>query len=219
VQERVAPRRGQLVDWIRRRAEALGTPVTPRAAGLLAERIGGAVAETDVERGEQTRLADNELRKLATYAGDREIGEGDVLELVADSRPASLYALTNAIDRRDPPAAADALTRAISEGEPPLRIMAALSGRIADLIVTRELVARRATPQELGRRVGRGNVRMAGRLSEASARYEEAELEEMLRALWDADLAIKMNEMEPEPALAAWIGQQVAGRGRRPAPR
>ena len=68
---------------------------------MLAERIGGAVAESDVERGEQTRIADGELRKLATYAGDRPISVEDVEALVADTRPASLFAITNAIDRRD----------------------------------------------------------------------------------------------------------------------
>jgi DNA polymerase III delta subunit len=218
IEERLAPRRGELVAWIRRRAEALGTRIEPRAAAVLAERIGGAVAETDVERGEQTRLADGELRKLATYVDGRAIGEADVTELVADTRPASLFALTNAIDRRDPVAAADALARALAEGQAPLRILGALHGRIADLIVTRELVARPSTPQELARRVGRGNVRVAGRLAEAAARYDGAELEGMLRGLWEADLAIKMNEMEPEPALAAWIGDQLLARGRR-APR
>jgi DNA polymerase III delta subunit len=213
VQERLAPRRGELVAWIRRRAEALGTKIEPRAAGMLAERIGGAVAETDVERGEQTRLADGELRKLATYADGRAIGEEDVAALVADVRPASLFALTNAVDRRAPAAAAEAMRRALAEGQPPLRILGALNGRIADLIVARDLVARRATPQELARRVGRGNVRMAGRLAEAAGRYEGSELEEMLRGLWEADLAIKTNAMEAEPALAAWVGEQLLARG------
>jgi DNA polymerase III delta subunit len=215
VEERLAPRRGELVGWIRRRAEALGARIDPRAAALLAERVGGTIGETDVERGEQTRVADGELRKLATYAGERRIEASDVEELVADTRPASLFALTNAIDRRDARGAAEALARALEEGQPPLRILGALSGRIADLIVTRDLVARRATPQELARRVGRGNVRMAGRLAEAAARYDGRELEAMLRGLWEADLAIKANDSEPEPAIAAWLGEYLLAAPRR----
>jgi DNA polymerase III delta subunit len=211
VEERVAPRRGELVAWIRRHAEALGTKIDSRAAALLAERIGGQVAETDIERGEQTRVADGELRKLATYAGERPIEVADVETLVADTRPASIYAITNAVDRREPAAAAEAARRALAEGQPVLRIMAALSGRVSDLIVARDLAARRVAPPEITKRVGRGNARMAQRLVEAARRYEGAELEAMLRGLFEADLAIKSNAMEPEPALAAWIGEYLLG--------
>jgi DNA polymerase III delta subunit len=219
VEERLSPRRGELQSWIRRHAEGVGVKIEPRAAALLAERIGGAVAESDVERGEQTRVAAGELEKLATYAGERPIGAADVEQLVADTRPASLYAITNAVDRRDPAGAAAALQRALAEGQPVLRIMAALAGRLSDLIVARDLRARGAPAAEITRRVGRGNARMAERLVEAAGRYDAAELEGMLRGLFEADLAIKTNAMEPEPAVAAWMGTYLLGNPRRPAGR
>lgn len=211
VAEHVAPRRAQLQAWIRAHAAELGTRIEPRAAALLAERIGGTVAETDIERGEQTRIAHGELEKLATHAGDRAISAEDVELLVADTRPASIYAITNAVDRRDGRLAATALERALDEGQPVLRIMAAIQGRVSDLIVTRDLVARRATPQQIARRVGRNNVRMAERLVEAARRYAGGELEEMLRGLFAADLAIKANASAPEPALSAWVGSHLLG--------
>jgi len=209
VEERAAPRRNELQGWIRSHAAAEGISIEPKAAAVLAERIGGAVWESDIERGEQTRIADGELRKLATYAGDRPIALQDVEALVADVRPASLYAIGNAIDRREPAAAAAALERALNEGQPVLRIMAALQARISDLIVARDLVSRRATPQELAKRVGRGNARSAERVVEAAGRYSGTELEHMLRGLFEADLAIKTNAMEEGPALAAWLGEHL----------
>jgi DNA polymerase III delta subunit len=209
VEERATPRRNQLQGWVREHAERIGVAIEPRAAALLAERIGGAVWESDIERGQQTRVADGELRKLATYAGARAISPGDVEALVTDTRPASLFAITNAIDRREPAAAATAIERAIGEGQPVLRILAALEGRIADLIVARDMSASGATPQELTRRVGRGNARMAERIAESARRYSGAELEGMLRGLFEADLSIKANEMEEEPALVAWLGEYL----------
>lgn len=207
VEERATPRRNQLQGWIRAHAAAIDVAIEPRAAALLAERIGGAVWESDIERGQQTRVADGELRKLATYAGSRAVTADDVEALVTDTRPASLFAITNAIDRREPAAAAAAVERAIGEGQPVLRIMAALEGRIADLIVARDLGATGATPQDLTRRVGRGNARMAERIAESARRYSSAELEAMLRGLFEADLSIKANEMAEEPALVAWLGE------------
>jgi DNA polymerase III delta subunit len=209
VEERATPRRNQLQGWVRSHAAGIGVEIEPRAAAMLAERIGGAVWESDIERGQQTRVADGELRKLATYAGSRPITAADVEVLVTDTRPASLYAITNAIDRREPAAAAAAVERAIGEGQPVLRILAALEGRIADLIVARDLSASGASPQELTKRVGRGNARMAERIAESARRYSGAELEEMLRGLFEADLSIKANEMEEEAALVAWLGEYL----------
>jgi hypothetical protein len=33
----------------------------------------------------------------------------------------------------------------------------------------------------------------------------------MLRGLFEADLAIKTNAMQPEPAVAAWLGEYLVG--------
>jgi DNA polymerase III delta subunit len=211
VEERLAPRRGELQAWIRHRAEEIGARIEPRAAAMLAERIGGMVAESDVERGEQTRIANGELDKLATHAAGEPIGPEAVGTLVADTRPASLFAITNAVDRRDAVAASAGVERALAEGQPVLRILGALQGRVSDLIVARDLASSGLQPTELTRRIGRGNARMAERLVEAARRYSGAELEAMLGGLFEADLAIKANEMEPEPALVAWLGGYLIG--------
>ena len=211
VLERMAPRRSELAGWLRDHAKAIGVAIEPPAAKLLSDRIGGAVWETDIERGEQTRVGDSELRKLATYAGDRAITVLDVEALTTDTRPASVFAITNALDRRDPAAAAEALRRAIDEGQPVLRIMASLEGRLTDLIIARDLLAGGKGPAELTKAVGRGNARVAERVAEAARRYSAAELEAMLTGLFETDLAIKANDTEPEPAISAWLGTYLLG--------
>ena len=212
VEEHGAPRRGELRGWIVTHAALIGVKIEVRAAHVLAERIGGQIWETDVERGEMTRIADSELRKLATYAGERAISVEDVEALTADTRPASVFAITNAIDRREPAAAAEALRRALAEGQPGLRILASLAGRVTDLIVARELVAEKAPPTEIARRVARGNARVAERIVEAARRYRGEELDAMLIGLFEADLAIKTNVMDEEPALVAWLGEHLLAR-------
>jgi DNA polymerase-3 subunit delta len=214
VLERLAPRRNELAGWTVRHAAMIGVDIEQRAATLLAQRVGGAVWESDVERGEQTRVVDSELRKLRIYAGERPISVSDVEALTTDARPASVFAITNAVDRREPAAAAAALERALAEDQPVLRIMASLAGRISDLIVARELSERGAPPAELTRRVGRGNARAAERVVEAARRYGRDELEAMLRGLFEADMAVKANEIEPAPAITAWLGEYLLG-GRR----
>ncbi|MDQ3689083.1 MAG: hypothetical protein M3406_03435 [Chloroflexota bacterium] len=210
-EEHGAPRRGDLRAWITSHAARTGVKIEMRAAHVLAERIGGGIWETDIERGEMTRIADSELRKLATYAGDRSIGAEDVEALTADTRPASVFAITNALDRREPAAAAEALRRALADGQPGLRILASLAGRVSDLIVARDLAASKASPIEIARRLARGNMRMAERIQEAARRYRGEELDAMLTGLFEADLAIKTNVIAEEPALAAWLGEHLLG--------
>ncbi len=209
VEQHLVPRRRELADWIRAHAVTIDVKIEPRAAAMLAERLGGDAWESDIERGEQTRTADSELRKLATYAAERRISPDDVEALVSDVRPSSLFAITNALDRREPAAAARALARALDDGQPVLRIMAALEGRIADMIVARDLLARRAPASELAKRVGRGNARAAERIAEAAKRYSGQELERMLTLLWEADLVIKRNEVDPASALSVWLGDAL----------
>ena len=210
--EHGAPRRGELRGWITTHAGRRNIRIEVRAAHVLAERIGGAIWETDIERGEMTRIADSELRKLATYAGERPISVDDVEALTADTRPASVFAITNAVDRREPGAAADALRRALADGQPGLRILASLAGRVSDLIVARDLAARRVPQQEIAKRVARGNMQVASRLVDAARRYRGQELEAMLTGLFEADLAIKTNVMNEEPALVAWLGEHLLAR-------
>ncbi|HEX2766322.1 MAG TPA: DNA polymerase III subunit delta [Candidatus Limnocylindria bacterium] len=210
VEEHPAPRRGELRGWITSHAARLGIGIEVRAAHVLAERMGGAIWETDIERGEMTRIADSELRKLATYVGDeRRITEADVEALTADTRPASVFAVTNALDRREPAAAAAALQRALDEGQPGLRILASLAGRVSDLIVARDLLAAKVPPPEIAKRLARGNVNVAQRLVDAARRYRGEELEAMLIGLWQADVAIKANDVDEAPALAGWLGEHL----------
>ena len=205
-----APRRDELRGWVTQHAAELGIVIRPAAAALLAERMGG-VWENDVERGEQTRMADTELRKLATAAGDEPIEPALVEALVPDSKPPSVNAVGNAIEKREPAKASEALRRALAEGEPVLRIMAALEGRIVDLVTARDLVSRGATQAEIMRRVRPGNPSAAERVVGAARRYSGSELEAMLNGLFEADLAIKSNAAEPEAALTAWLGTYVLG--------
>jgi DNA polymerase III delta subunit len=212
VEEHGAPRRGELRAWIVNHAPRISIKIEMRAAHILAERIGGQIWETDIERGEMTRIADSELRKLATYAAEQPISVEDVEALTADTRPASVFAITNALDRREPAAAAEALRRALADGQPGLRILASLAGRVSDLIVARDLVAARTSPTEIARRVARGNARMAERIVEAARRYRGDELDAMLNGLFEADVAIKTNQMAEEPALVAWMGEFLLAR-------
>ena len=204
----MAPRRGELQAWIRRHATELEPTSNRRPRRCWPSGSAGRWPSRTSKRGEQTRIADGELRKLATYAGERPISVEDVEALVADTRPASLFAITNAIDRRDaqePPPPSTGRWPTASR----CRILGALQGRLSDLIVARDLGAQRHAGR--AHEAGRARQRLAGGAPGEAARRYDGELETMLIGLFEADLAIKSNAMEPEPALVAWLGEFVIG--------
>ena len=125
--------------------------VTGAAAGL-----GRAIARLFARAGANLVVADRDAAGLGTLVAETG-GEA----LVMDVRPPSVNAVANAIERRDGPRAAEALARAFAEGEPVLRIMAALEGRVVDMIVARDLLAAGATAAELTKRIRPGRPRAA----------------------------------------------------------
>jgi DNA polymerase-3 subunit delta len=94
----------------RTEAEALvrqaGFRIDPDALDMLVESLGADIARIAVE-----------IEKLALFAGNRSVSTEDISALVPDARAATIFALVNALGRRDRPrslAVMDTLTR---EGE------------------------------------------------------------------------------------------------------
>ena len=54
-----------------------------------------------------------------------------------------------------------------------------------------------------------GNANRARHLVEAASRYSSVELEDMLRGLFEADLAIKVDNSDEAAVLASWLGQHL----------
>jgi DNA polymerase-3 subunit delta len=78
--------RGELPQWIRRRAASHKLKLTEAAAQSLAERVEGNLL-----------AADQEIKRLALTSGGREIDEAEVLEYAADSSRFDVFALADAV--------------------------------------------------------------------------------------------------------------------------
>ncbi|MDZ4800481.1 MAG: DNA polymerase III subunit delta [Bryobacteraceae bacterium] len=94
-----------------------------RLAGQLAKergvRIGPSELEllTEVLAGDAQRIA-NEIEKLALYAGrDRAVTEEDIWNLTPNAKASTIFALVNAVARRDRAASLESLDVLVREGE------------------------------------------------------------------------------------------------------
>jgi DNA polymerase-3 subunit delta len=86
-------------------ARRAGLSIQPEALDVLVEALGADIARIAVE-----------IEKLALYAGQRTISADDIANLVPDARATTIFALVNALGRRDRTRALELLDTLTSEG-------------------------------------------------------------------------------------------------------
>ncbi|MEX2578785.1 MAG: DNA polymerase III subunit delta [Verrucomicrobiales bacterium] len=100
--------------------------------------------------GAETRMLDSELEKLSLYVGDRPATEEDVVKIAASSHIGVIFAIGDAIARKNLPRALDLIDRQLAQGENAVGILlAAIVPKMRNLLHARDLVERH------GLRVGR----------------------------------------------------------------
>ena len=148
VQEFKVPGAGQLEPWLVKRAKELEIELQPQAARLLAERVGGHIRESDVDRRRRTELANGELEKLSLYKPGGTITPEDVDALVTETIPGSMWAFLDAVGARAGANAAMLAERLLADGTPLPVLVSQLHRRLRDLILVREhLDAGSSNPQ------------------------------------------------------------------------
>jgi DNA polymerase-3 subunit delta len=106
---------------------AAGFRIQPDALDLLVEALGADIARIAVE-----------IEKLALFAGGREVTSDDIGALVPDARASNIFALVNAMGRRDRARSLEILDTLAREGEYLPLALAFLSTQFRMALVARE---------------------------------------------------------------------------------
>ncbi|MBE6469583.1 MAG: DNA polymerase III subunit delta [Coriobacteriaceae bacterium] len=164
-------------------------------------------AEELVERaGENTRLLENELRRLAQQVPAPVIEVADVKRLVVRTAEAKPWGLLDALAARDLPRALELLELQPKGTE--IRLYMLLVGRIRELIVAKALDARGAG-RELASYLKVQGWQVKNHLI-WSRRFSMAELTDALDAACDLELALK-GSRDSNLALRLWITRVITG--------
>jgi DNA polymerase III delta subunit len=219
VEEFKVPGAGQLEPWLARRASELGIELQPRAARVLAERVGGHIRESDVDRRRRTELANAELEKLALYKPDSSIGPEDVEALVSESIPGSTWAFLDAIGARAGAEATTLAERLLGEGTPLPVLTSQLHRRLRDLILVREHLDTGSSNPQIVKELKLQPFR-AKKLSEQARAWTMPQLEAALLELLALDLrskgvavdgsTLQMSERIDALTLQTWIARYAA---------
>jgi DNA polymerase-3 subunit delta len=170
----------------RAEAEALvrraGFPIDPAALDLLVEALGADVARIAVE-----------VEKLALYAGGRTILTGDIAALVPDARSTTIFALVNALGRRDRARALELLDTLSREGIYLPLALAFLSTQFRLAMAARE-AGLKSAPQ-IQAHFTRLGVPMWGsradQIYQTVAKFGKPQLERAMKLISEADRGLR----------------------------
>ena len=196
VQEHPTPAGEGLSRWILKTANDKGAQITPGAIRILGQLI-----------GTNLWMLDNELEKLALYAGESSIQESHVNLLVSEARESSIFAGVDALLDGRPSNCLKIMHRLVADGAefPYLVVMIARQLRLVTL--AKDLLEGACPPQEIGRRLRITHEFAQRRTLEQARRFPWPVLEQMYAALLKADLSVKRGDIPQDVALELMVGE------------
>ena len=170
--------RGEVENLVR----AAGLRMDSAAVDLLVEALGADVARIAIE-----------IEKLALYAGNRMVGVDEIAALVPDARATTIFALVNALGRRDRTKSLEVLDTLTKEGEYLPLALAFLSTQFRMALVARE--AGLKSSQQIQGHFQRIGVPMwssrADQVHQTVTKFSKAQLETGLKLIFQADRGLR----------------------------
>ena len=218
VMSAMAPRPTALGSWIETEARDRGVALGPGAARELAERLGSRITEGDVDRRFVSRIATMELDKLTLrHAVDGgPITAEDVRDLVAETTPQSVWALTDAVAERKHAPALAALDRLVDDTPEPV-LLAVLHRRVVELLELRDRMANGDGLPVAARAMGINSEFRARTLAGQARHWTIDELGAALAGLVELDALVKgvpgseADAAQRRLAFTLWVDAHTAG--------
>ena len=163
-------------------ARRAGLRLDAAALGLLVEALGADIARIEVE-----------IEKLALYAGNRALTEDDIALLAPEARAATVFALVNALGRRDRARALEILDTLTREGEYLPLALAFLSTQFRMALAAREAGLKSA--QQIQGHFTRMGTPMWGSRAEqvyqTASKFGKPQLERGMKLIFEADRGLR----------------------------
>ncbi|MDE3165219.1 MAG: DNA polymerase III subunit delta [Acidobacteriota bacterium] len=163
-------------------ARKAGFRIEPAALEMLVESLGADIARIAVE-----------IEKLSLFAGERPVAVDDIAALVPDARATTIFALVNALGRRDRARSLEALDTLVKEGEYLPLALAFLSTQFRMALVARE-AGLKSSGQVMGH-FSKTGVPMwqsrAEQIYQTASKFTRQQLERGMNLIYAADKGLR----------------------------
>ena len=179
--------------WITGRAALRGLRLAPDALAELAAAVGG-----DRDRIEQ------ELAKLAAFADGRIVELADVRTLVSGAIQSDVFALTEAVVRRDARTAVRRLEQLLADGQAAQQILALLVWQFRILLFASAMKTSDDATR-MAKAIRASSPSVLFRWQAQARRVDRRAITRAYETLYATDLAIKQGRTDPETALTLCV--------------
>jgi DNA polymerase-3 subunit delta len=183
------PRGEAMIRWIQERAKAMGGQFTSEAAERLADQVGN-----------ESRLADQEIRKILTYVNfKRPVEPDDVDHLTPFSRQGDIFVMVDALANHKSRDAQAMLHRLLEEQESIL-IFGMVVRQFRLLLLAREVLDRGGHESDIVHEL-KISPFVARKLAPQAHHFTQKTLEGIYRRLLELDEAAKTSQIDGDLAL------------------
>jgi DNA polymerase-3 subunit delta len=185
-----SPSPKELPGWVTAAARERGKKLGPGVAHLLSELLGPELSTLD-----------SAVERLALYVGDApEISEDVVGDCIVQVKPSTVWALVDAVGRRDVGAALASLGKVYDPSDRGLRLLGVLAWSTRQLVKFSAATREGLGKAEAAKRAGVPPFK-ADQLASQIRRTSDAELEGWLGVLARVDLELKGGSRRPPRAV------------------
>ena len=192
-----------LRQWVKRRVTEESGSISPQALKLLVRLVGGNLW-----------IMASEIRKLALFAGDRQIEVDDIKSLTSHAQQASVFTMIDAILEFRIGPAEQALQELLQIGMAPAYLLFMLSRQVRQLVLAKELGKTGQSNEKIQERLGITYEFVLHKTLEQAGGFSLGRLEDLYQKLLKADLAIKTGKYGGELALNILVVELCQQRGR-----
>jgi len=192
--EYTAPKKSEYPSWVMDLFRSKGRTMNADGASALVRAVGRDLRRLEIE-----------AEKIIAYAGERtDLSRDDVVSVVAQTAPVSVFDFLNALGARECGGAFTLLDDLIADGQDLHGIHAMTIRHLRTLVSARALIDRGAKQSDVQRSVGMAEWQ--ARVAMEQARRFRAE--ELSRALMDAaalEARMKTGQGDPRVLFEVWL--------------
>lgn len=184
----------QIPGWVRGEVRRRGCGISGSAVSLLVDEVGNNLFA----------LA-SEIEKLITYLGERkEIEPADVAQLTGHTRSWIIWALTDALGRREVKSALRILEDLLREGSEPIGLIGMLNWQIGRFWRGKYLLEGGADRRQVMSKL-HVPPKFADALVEQIGRFSKNDLARLSRMLLGVDITLKSTALPPKVVLERFL--------------
>jgi len=184
-----------LKSWIKKEIEKCGTKANPETISKLTEFVGN-----------DTWRLSNEIQKLASFRGGKDIQAKDIELLVRPEIDNNIFKTIDAIALKNKKKALELLHKHLRKGDNPQYLLSMINFQFRNLLMIKELIEKNQPYYSILRKT-QLNPFVVKKSYQQAQGFGLSELKKIYRKIFQADLNIKTGKMKAETALDLFIAE------------